>query len=77
MKNEFSPRTLESLTPQQRTKALKSLFLMEKQNGTIKSQICVDERKQWEELGKDEVASPTVIMDLLIMAAIEANETCN
>ena len=35
----------------------------------------MDGRKQWKELGKDEAASPTVMVDsVLITAAIEASE---
>ena len=48
---------------------------MEKRNGTIIGWICADGRKQQEELGKDEAASPTVMVDsVLITVAIEASE---
>mmetsp|Transcript_3572 Transcript_3572/g.6926 ORF Transcript_3572/g.6926 Transcript_3572/m.6926 type:complete len:274 (+) Transcript_3572:3364-4185(+) len=76
LKNNFSPRSLEDLTVEQRMQALESLmFLTEKRNGDIKGCMCADGRKQRGFLGKTETASPTVISDsVLLTSAIDAAE---
>ncbi len=47
MRNAFKPIKYEDRTNQQKKKTIKSLiFIVEKRDGTIKSKLCADGRKQ-------------------------------
>lgn len=76
MRDTFAPRDINELTPEQRSKALDSLmFLEEKRSGKIKGQMCANGRKQRTDMKKGEAASPTVMLDsVLITAAIDTAE---
>ena len=51
------------------------MFLKDKQYGTTKVLACVDGWKQWEGSQKKDATSPTVALELVIIAsAIDANE---
>ena len=51
------------------------MFLKEKRTGQIKGRGCADGRKQRDELGKDDVSSPTVATEsVLLSCTIDAHE---
>ena len=60
----FFPRDPNSLTRDERKKALTSLiFLKEKNTGEIKSRTCINGAPQREYISKEEAASPTACTD--------------
>ena len=67
--DSFIPRTYESLTREERTKALSTLiFLKEKETlGDIKGRTCVNGAPQREYIKKEDAASPTVATDSLFI----------
>ncbi len=75
--NVFRPIEVESLTYNEKKKALLSLmFLKEKRDSSIKARMCADGRKQkdgtW---AKQDTTSPTVAMEsVFITAVIDAHE---
>ena len=72
----FEPIDVNTLTPQERKRALESLiFLVEKRDGRIKARACANGSKQREWMAKGEAASPTVGLEsVLLTATIEAHE---
>ena len=76
----FIPRKLESLTKEERFRALSTLiFLKEKRlTGDIKGRTCVNGAPQREYIKKEDAASPTVATDsVFITGAIDAHERRN
>ncbi len=75
--NVFRPIEVESLTHDEKKKALSSLmFLKEKRDSSVKARMCADGRKQkdgtW---SKQETTSPTVATEsVFITAVIDAHE---
>ena len=74
--NTFVPVAQESLTREQKLRALRSLlFLTKKRCGRIKSRFCADGSVQRKYTAKEDATSPTVITDsIFITGAIEAHE---
>ena len=72
----FIPRHFESLTKEERMRALSTLiFLKEKSSGDIKGRTCVNGAPQREYIRKEDAASPTAATDsLFITGAIDAHE---
>ena len=72
----FRPVARESLTKEERTKALSSLmFLKEKRDMSVKARMCADGRKQRGDWTKQETTSPTVSTEaVFITAVIDAHE---
>ena len=47
----------------------------EKKGGTLKGRTCADGRKQWEHVKKEDAASPTVSLEVVMLTCImEAKE---
>jgi hypothetical protein len=76
MRNTFAPQYSTKLTPGQKSAALESMmFLKEKRDGIIKGRACADGRKQRETETPGDAASPTVLVEsVMITAAVEAHE---
>eukprot|EP00956_Cyclotella_meneghiniana_P042119 scaffold248363_cov77-Cyclotella_meneghiniana.AAC.2 len=74
--NAFFSRDVNTLTKEQRVRALSSLiFLKEKHTGEIKGRICVNGAPQRKYIRKEDAASPTVATDSTMMTgAINAHE---
>jgi hypothetical protein len=72
----LKPKHAETLSHQERKGALQYLmFLKQKRSGKIKGRGCADGRKQREYLSKEEVSSPTVAIEsVLLTCAIDALE---
>jgi Reverse transcriptase (RNA-dependent DNA polymerase) len=72
----MQPVPAESLTPEEKAKALAYLmFLKEKRTGKIKGRGCADGRKQRVYTAKEEASSPTVAIEsILLTAVIDAKE---
>jgi hypothetical protein len=72
----YTPVHAHELTREQRKEALASLiFLMEKRCGKLKTRACVNGNPQREYIDKETTASPTVMMDsMMITSAIQAHE---
>ena len=72
----FHPIDVNQLTPAEREKALESLiFLTEKRDGRAKARACADGRKQRLWMNKNEAASPTVLLEsVMITSTIDAKE---
>jgi hypothetical protein len=72
----FAPQDADSLTYEQRRRALESIVhVNHKRDDSKKARLCADGRKQRLTMRKDETASPTVGTDsVFITAAIEAAE---
>ena len=70
------PIHLKDLSNAERKKALESLiFLVEKKSGTIKARHCANGSKQRQWMDQDEVTSPTVMTEsVMLTATIEAEE---
>eukprot|EP00957_Ditylum_brightwellii_P016883 1273410-Ditylum_brightwellii.AAC.1 len=75
-KETFEPVNYEDISEEERDEALEALmFLKEKRDGRIKEQTCADGRKQRKRLNRNDVISPTVMIEsVLITASIEAKE---
>ena len=70
-RNVAKPVSPESLTKEQRARALAYLmFLKEKRCGTIKGRGCADGRKQRNWMSKDDTASPTVSTAALMLSCL-------
>ena len=72
----FQPIDVNLLAPEERKKALESLiFLTEKRDGRAKARTCADGRKQRLWMDKNEAASPTVLLEsVMITSTIDAKE---
>ena len=72
----WNPIDVSTLTPTEREKALESLiFLVEKKSGEIKARHCANGSKQRQWMSQEDVTSPTVMTDsVLLTATIEAEE---
>ena len=72
----FHPVHKHELTMLERQRALESLlFLVEKRDGTIKSQHCANGSTQREYMSREDVSSPTVSTEsTLLTAVIDAEE---
>jgi hypothetical protein len=72
----FFPRDPNTMTQEQRKKALSSLiFLKEKSTGEIKSRTCINGAPQRDYISKEDAASPTASTDSVFMVgAINAHE---
>tara|TARA_B110000116_G_scaffold23331_1_gene17939 strand:- start:29 stop:655 length:627 start_codon:yes stop_codon:yes gene_type:complete len=72
----FKPVDVNSLTPEERKKAMESLmFLTEKRDGSIKGRTCANGSTQRSYISKDEASSPTAATEsILLTTAIEAKE---
>lgn len=69
--NVFTPVRKESLSVEERTKALASLmFLKEKRDKTVKARMCADGHKQRGDWTKQESTSPTVATELVFITAV-------
>ena len=75
-KMAFKPRAVAQLTKMERERALRSITLIkEKRCGKIKGRTVADGRGQRDYIPRDEVASPTVSIEaLMISLAIDAKE---
>ena len=72
----FQPVRVESLTPQERRRAMESLmFLVEKRDKTVKARTCANGSTQRKYTPKDEAASPTAATDsILVTGTIDAKQ---
>ena len=72
----FEPIDPSKLTDEEREKVLESLiFLTEKRDGHAKARTCVDGRKQRLWMDKDEAASPTILLEsVMLTSVIDAKE---
>lgn len=79
MRNIVAPQDSTKLTPGQKSAALESMmFLKEKRDGSIKWRACADGHKQRETATPGDAASPTVLVEsVMITAAVEAHEGCD
>ena len=69
--NTFDPQDISILTPEMRKEALNLITMIkEKRSGAIKARACADGRKQRRYISKEEVASPTIQLESLIMSLI-------
>ena len=75
-KQVFKPKVVEELSASQRNNALNLITMIkEKRDGKIKGRACADGRKQRGYISKDEVSSPTVQLEsLMITLLIDATE---
>ena len=75
-RNCFNPIHASELSNEEKRRALESLiFLAEKRDGRIKGRACADGRKQRLWIDKDDAASPTVLLEsVLLTATIDAKE---
>lgn len=75
----FEPIQVDELTTLKQRCAMESLlFLVEKCDRTVKTRICANGSMQREYMPKEETASPTVMLEsILITGTIEAEEKCN
>ena len=75
-KQVFAPLDTKELSPKQRSQALDLITMVkEKRDGKIKGRACADGRKQRRYINKDEVSSPTVHLEsLMITLLIDAHE---
>jgi len=75
-KGAITPIQRSDMTTEERKKALRYLmFLKEKRDGTIKARGCADGRPQRQYTRKEEVSSPTVSLEaMMISCAIDAKE---
>ena len=75
-KKIFSPLDAEKLTTEQKKAALPLITMIkEKRNGKIKGRACADGRKQRRYIAKEDVRSPTIQLESLILSlAIDAHE---
>ena len=75
-KQVFKPKRAEELSVSQRNNALNLITMIkEKHDGKIKGRACADGRKQRQYISKDEVSSPTVKLEsLMITLLIDATE---
>jgi hypothetical protein len=75
-KRAFKPRAVQELTRMERERALRSITpVKEKRCGKIKGRTVADGRGQRDYIPRDEVASPTVSIEaLMISLAIDAKE---
>ena len=73
----FEPLDAKSLSETEKKGALSLLiFLEEKRNGTVKARSCANGSVQQNHVAKEEVASPTVALELVfVTAAINARES--
>jgi hypothetical protein len=72
----FKPVHINDYEPKMRRNAMESImFLTEKRDGTIKARNVTDGRTQRDWMSKEETASPTVLLEsLLLTAVIDAKE---
>jgi hypothetical protein len=75
-RNCFRPINIEEYGPEAKRKVMESiLFLTEKRDGTIKARNVTDGRKQRDWMTKEEAASPTVMLESLMLSiVIDAKE---
>ena len=75
----FKPININSLTPEERKKALESLiFLTEKHDRRIKGQTCANGSKQHNWMNKEDTGSPmAALKSVLITSVIDAKEACD
>ena len=76
----FIPMDASTMTKDERAADLVAsvLFITEKHNGDIKARQCVDGRKQCGTIENEDVASPTVSLErIMLTVAIEAYERCH
>lgn len=74
--NTLLPVNPDTLTPEERTKALRSMFFLSgKCDSWIKGHNCLDGRPEWEHIKPEEASSPTANTDsVFITSAIDASE---
>ena len=72
----FSPVDVKKLSKEERGRVLESLiFLTQKRDGSAKARACVDGRPQRLWMDKDEAASPTVLLEsVMLTSVIDAKE---
>ncbi len=75
----FHPVTKDSLTKEERTKAVTSLmFFKEKRDHLVKARMCTNQQKQRGDWTKQDTTSPTMLMEaVFITAVVDAYEECN
>ena len=67
----FNPVDVSKLSKQERQKVLESLiFLTKKRDGSVKGRTCVDGRRQRLWMDKDEAASPTVLLESVLLTCV-------
>jgi hypothetical protein len=67
----FRPVARDSLTKEERTKAISSLmFLKEKRDQSVKARMCADGRKQRGDWTKQETTSPTISSEAVFITAV-------
>ena len=70
-KNIFDPQRTDSLNYEEKQYVLYLIIMLqEKRCGTLKARTCSDDRKQWVYLTKDEMGSPTLQLNSLLMSLI-------
>ena len=68
-RDTFAPQRAEMLTDQQKKKALNLITLVtEKRSGQIKGRACADGRKQRRFIRKEDVSSPTIQLESLMLS---------
>ena len=74
----FDPVNVTSLSKEERDKVLESLiFLTQKRDGMAKARTCVNGSKQQLWTDKEDLASPTVLLEsVMITSVIDAKEGC-
>ena len=72
----FVPLDVNSLTPQERKKAMEAvIFMVEKRDGVIKTRLCANGSIQRTWMMKDDAASPTAMTEsILLTSVIDAKE---
>ena len=71
----FDPQRIEDVSHGEKVEALHLITMAKKRDGVIKANACVDGRKQRRYISKEEVASPTIQLESLIISLlIDARE---
>ena len=64
MRESFEPVDWTKLNQQERSRVIELLiFIVEKRDGTIKSQLCANSSKQQNWISKEDTSSPTVSIE--------------
>jgi hypothetical protein len=72
----FASRDINTLTQSEKLRAMESLiFFVEKRDGRIKARTCANSNTQRDYINKDDAASPTAMIEsILLTATIDAEE---
>ena len=70
-KDTFTPVKAKTLSRKQKKRVLRLLmFLKKKRDGKIKGRACVDGRKQRDVYAKEDVSSPTVSIEVVLLTSV-------